>query len=499
MHPLIEVLKKRGLNPVGDLPGDLTFESVWESSAECGPGSIFVAIAGFKTDGHKFLADAAKRGALAAVVSREVSAPQGMVLIRVDDTRRAVGPLAHAVAGDPSRSMDVVGVTGTNGKTTTVYLMEEIFKAAGRNPGILGTIVNRWNGREVVADETTPSASRLASRFRQMKEDAVDSVAMEVSSHAIDQRRIDGIRFRGMALTNVTQDHLDYHKTMEAYAAVKMSIFERMIEDSPGALGVVNLDDPTGAKLAARMPRKNLISYSVKDSGADLQIEKLLFTDGLTRMEWAYRGTRFSVQTSLPCSFNLSNCLAGAGLGLACDLPLEAVVRGIAEFRGAPGRFEMIPGLPGVNVVVDYAHTPDALTQLLTNARGYAPKRLVAVFGCGGDRDRTKRPKMGRTAAELADEVVITSDNPRMEEPTAIVDEIVTGVLEVPPPRARHHIILDRREAIEFALKLAAEGDAVVIAGKGHEDYQILGKTKIHFDDREVAREAIANMAGTVA
>jgi len=455
-----------------------------------------VAIPGFKADGHDYLPDAARRGAVAALVTRELSAELRsslgtLHLVQVDDARPAAGPVAQLVAGEPSHQMDVVGVTGTNGKTTTVFLMEAILRAAGKNPGIMGTVLTRWAGREVVAKETTPSGPSIARQMAQMKADGVDSLAFEVSSHAIDQHRVDGIRFRAMALTNVTQDHLDYHKTMEAYAAVKMSIFERMRDENAEAIGVVNLDDPTGRQLALRLPEKNRLTYGTSLSEADLHAESISLHDDGISIDANFRGRKFLIHSPMHGRFNASNCLTATGLALALGIPIEAIVKGCGVFRGAPGRFEMVEGLPGVKVIVDYAHTPDALIKLLENARGLTRHRLVAIFGCGGDRDRTKRPLMGKAAWEIADEAIITSDNPRTEDPQYIIQEVIGGIPWKESSGRPFRVIPDRREAIGSAIATAHEGDVIVVAGKGHEDYQIIGTTKTHFDDREVAREFI--------
>ncbi len=494
MEQLVPFLQRRGSNPRGKIPSDLPITDVTEVSSECRAGSIFVAIKGFKTDGHRYIEDAAWRGARIAVVTDlPVPVPSGMSIVRVDDTRNIAGPLAQWVYGDPSGKMDVVGVTGTNGKTTSVFLMEAIFRATGRNPGIMGTVVNRWAGKQEVAQETTPSGPKIARQLATMLKDGVDSVAFEVSSHAIDQRRVDGIRFRAMALTNVTQDHLDYHKTMEEYAAVKMSIFDRMRDENPDAVGVVNVDDETGRKLAAKLPAKNRLTYAVENKEADLRAETIEFRDDGMDLILNFQGHRHPIATPMHGTFNAMNCLTATGLSLALGLDWKGITEGCRIFRGAPGRFEVIGGLPGVKVVVDYAHTPDALTKLLQNARrSLTRNRLIAVFGCGGDRDKTKRPLMGATAAQLADELFITSDNPRTEVPEQILDQIVAGIPKSGSVSSQHvHVIEDRRDAIESAIRSAKEGDAVVIAGKGHEDYQIVGTTKHHFDDREVAKEMI--------
>lgn len=497
MKKLIKILTDRGLKPKGKVAKGLKVDHVTDVSSRCRKGSMFVAIKGFKADGHEYLEDAASRGCKIALVSEEdITAPKGMSLIHVEDTRRALGPLAHEVAGAPTRAMDVVGVTGTNGKTTTVYLMEAILRAAGRSPGMIGTIVNRWADYEAPSDETTPSAAQLAEKFAQMRSAGADSAAIEVSSHAIDQRRADGIFFRAVGLTNVTQDHLDYHNTMEDYAATKMQLFEQMREENPEAVAVINLDDPTGQKIARLADPEYRLTYAIRAAGADLQAETILFHDEGMRLNISFKGRKFAINSPMPCYYNASNLLTATGLSLALGLEPEVINEGCQGFRGAPGRFEMIDAQPGVKVIVDYAHTPDAFAQVLLNARGFARKRLIVVFGCGGDRDKGKRPKMGKTAGELAHEIILTNDNPRTEEPKRIIDDIIAGIGNGEKPKRPHRVILDRQAAIRVALENACEGDAVVIAGKGHEDYQIIGAEKSHFDDRETVRAIIEELHG---
>ncbi len=505
VHNLKKTLISAGFDPVGQSPPEIVDDSiiddVSEDSRQCGPKTVFVAIDGNEADGHKFLADAARGGSPVALVTRMPdSAPDSMALIQVPDTRRAIGPLAHELHGNPSRAMTLLGVTGTNGKTTTVYLLEAILRAAGRAPGIMTTIVTRWGASETASAETTPSGAKIARSLAEMRSAGVGAVAMEVSSHAIDQHRVDGVHFAAVGLTNVTQDHLDYHGTMEAYAATKAAIFASMRRENPSAVGVINLDDEAGRRIARQLPEANLLTYSAEDPKASLYLRKLEFVDAGLELDVVYRRAdgetiELTLTSPMHCRFNAMNILTAAGLALAAGVEPEAIRLGIADCRGAPGRFEMIDAAPGVRVIVDYAHTPDAVSQLLTNARAFARERLIAVVGCGGDRDAAKRPIMGRVAAELSDHVIVTNDNPRTEDPEAIARQIVAGITEAAGGAGDYRVVLDRRQAIAEAIGRARKGDVVVIAGKGHEDYQILGKRRIHFDDREVAREVIAALA----
>ena len=499
MIDLVETIKARGLDPEGFVSPDLELDNATEVSGQCDSKSVFVAIKGHRTDGHKFLKDAAEHGARVAIVTElPAEIPTGMHLLKVGDSRVALGPLAQSLAGDPSHFLTVAGVTGTNGKTTTAFLLESIFRAAGRRAGLLSTVVNRWAGHEEVAGETTASGSVLARRFTRMREAGVEAVAMEVSSHAIDQRRTDGIRFRAMGLTNVTQDHLDYHDTMEDYAATKASIFVRMYEDSRDAVGVVNMGDPIGVQIAELLDPGLRLTYTELSSGADLSTENMVLSHAGIQLDLDYHGSPIQIDSPMLGRFNAMNCLCATGIALAAGVDEGAIVEGLKRFPGAPGRFEIVEGLPGVKVIVDYAHTPDAVEKLLQNARTFVKNRLIAIVGCGGDRDRTKRPLMGRTAADIAEYVIITSDNPRTEKPEAITDEIMTGIEDHEVSDGRVRVILDRSDAILEAIADAEEGDVIVIAGKGHEDYQIIGEEKIHFDDREVAREAISARVSSV-
>jgi len=477
---------------LGDTP-DWPIRAVTDNSKACNAETLFVAIRGQKADGHDFLAEAAERGARVALVSQsDAPAPPGLRLLTVANTRRALALAAQCLAGDPTREMLVLAVTGTNGKTTVTYLLEAIFRAAGLKPGVIGTISYRWDGHDEPAPQTTPSPLELADRLARMKADGVGAVAIEVSSHAIDQCRADGIHFRAAALTNLTQDHLDYHATMDAYGRAKERLFSEMLADCPGAVAVLNLDDAAGRRFVQTNRAARTMGYSLYHPEAELLVQSIFFHAGGMRLDAAYQGRPLAIESPMHGLFNAVNCLTAAGLALAAELPLEAIQAGCAAMPGAPGRFEFIQAGQSFPVIVDYAHTPDSLTQALLYARGFARRHLIAVIGCGGDRDPGKRPLMGRAAARLADEVIVTNDNPRTEEPTAIAEAIVEGIKQGAGAGLQWHVQLDRREAIRQAIARATADDAVIIAGKGHEDYQILGTTKHHFDDREEARAAAA-------
>ncbi len=495
MPPLDALLRELNIKTLSPVPAGLDIERVVDNSREAGADALFVAIPGVKADGHAFLADAASRGAkMALVTDAKAVAPSGMKLVRIEQPRRAIALLAERLAGDPSRAMTVIGVTGTNGKTTTTYLLESIFRAAGLRAGVLGTITYRWDSDtgqiSEVADNTTPSPVVISNTLAKMRAAGVRGVAMEVSSHALDQQRADGIHFASAGFTNLTQDHLDYHKSMEAYQKSKERLFAELIEE--GGTVVLNADDAAGRHYAGVARAKNILRYSLVQPKAEIFVRKVQLRPPGMIMDVLAMGKPLRLETPMPGFYNAQNCLLAAGLALSVGIEPAAIQQGIKTMTGAPGRFEFVNAGQPFPVIVDYAHTPDALLQVLLQARGFAHRRLIAVFGCGGDRDPGKRPLMGRAAARLADEIIITNDNPRTEEPAKIAAAIVEGINQAPmADTIKWEIELDRRAAIRKAIARAETKDAIVIAGKGHEDYQIFGREKTHFDDREEARAAV--------
>jgi UDP-N-acetylmuramoyl-L-alanyl-D-glutamate--2,6-diaminopimelate ligase len=457
-------------------------------SREVGPGDLFVCVRGFKTDGRQYLPDAAQRGAAAALLERPAQADCGIPTLVVPSAREAMARAATAFYGYPSRELALVGVTGTNGKTTTTYLVESICRVAGWKTGIIGTVGCRIGSEPLPAERTTPEAPDLQGLLRQMVNAGVRSAAMEVSSHALSLQRTLGCEFDVGVFTNLTQDHFDFHRDIEDYFAAKSMLFQSYPRAS-GKLftAVINGDDPYGRRLAA-MAAGCVVTYGVS-SECDLRATDIDATARSLCFTLAAGGERHHVRMRLGGLFNVANALAAAGAARALGLDWPAVARGLGEATGVPGRFESVEAGQDYAVIVDYAHSPDGLENLLRSARALSPRRLLVVFGCGGDRDRTKRPLMGGIAARLADRIFITSDNPRSEEPAAILEEILAGV----PERARPATSLDadRRASIHAAVAEAKPGDVVLIAGKGHETYQIFATETIHFDDREVAREAI--------
>lgn len=497
MTTLSVLLRETNLMPEGlqHEDGDAPIAAVTDRAQACSAETLFVAIRGTKIDGHDLLGEAAARGARVALVSRrDVRAPAGMRLMYTPNTRHALAVISQHLAGNPTRGMKVVGVTGTKGKTTVSYLLEAIFAKAGLVSGVLGTVNYRWAGKVAVdvAPQTTPSPMELASYFAQMKADGVQVVAMEVSSHAIDQGRADGIFFQAAALTNLTRDHLDYHQTIEEYVKAKERLFTEVLPANPKGIAVLNLDDESGRRFKQSTRAAQTLGFSLFRDAADLRVEQINFMYSGLKIETRYQGRPLTLCSPMRGLFNVQNCLTAAALALAIGIPEEAVQAGLASTHGAPGRFEPVMAGQAFPVIVDYAHTPDSLLQVLLTARGMARRRLIVVFGAGGDRDPGKRPLMGQAAARLADEVIITNDNPRTEDPKKIAEAVAEGVAQAAGFGLRWKIELDRRAAIRHAIGMATEEDAVVIAGKGHENYQILGTTKIHFDDREEARAALA-------
>jgi UDP-N-acetylmuramoyl-L-alanyl-D-glutamate--2,6-diaminopimelate ligase len=452
------------------------------------PGQVFVALKGGHADGAVFAQQALDRGAMAIVA--EAPAPPDLAprWTRVTDARLALALLAAECAGHPSQRMQVVGITGTNGKTTTAFLVASIFEAARIRCGLIGTVGNRIGGEMRDAAHTTPEAPDLQDLLREMLDKGCGACAMEVSSHALALRRADGMRFAAGVFTNLTRDHLDFHADMEAYFLAKRRLFEMLPRDAPS---LINLDDPRGAALVDMAGRP--VTYAI-NRPADITPGALSFSlQGLAFDVRTPRGT-LHITSSLVGRPNVYNILAAVATGTALGLSFDEIERGIASLDGVPGRFQVVSAAPaGVTVVVDYAHTDDALRNLLETARPLADGRLITVFGCGGDRDRTKRPLMGAVAGRLSDLIIVTSDNPRSEDPARIIEEILRGI--TPDTRRdtaqRLMTVPDRHDAIRTAIDLARPGDLVLIAGKGHEKYQVIGSQVLPFDDVAVARDAL--------
>ncbi len=451
------------------------------------PETLFVALRGVHADGHRFLEEALAKGATALVVEECSPALQqraqqaGCTVVQVPNSRQAFALLASAYYGHPGRCLRLVGITGTNGKTTTSYIIESILQAAGKAVGVIGTINYRLGAQHLPASHTTPDALQLHELLAQMVQANLDYTVMEVSSHALDQQRVWGCRFEAAVFTNLSRDHYDYHGTAEAYFAAKARLFQ----DLPAVWHIINLDDPYGQRLL-HMSRARLLTYGLE---GEATLKPSAVQHGLVGIRFTLSTTKGQLEIVSPLvgRHNVYNLLAGIAVAIAFDIDAGAITQGIAQLQRVPGRLERVDGGQDFAVFVDYAHTPDALEQVLQLVRAETPGRLVTVFGCGGDRDPGKRPLMGLVATGLSDYTIITSDNPRTEDPQRIIDAIVTGV-----ERSGDYITIpDRQEAIEHAIAVAQPWDTIVIAGKGHEDYQILGQTRRHFDDREVAQAAL--------
>jgi UDP-N-acetylmuramoyl-L-alanyl-D-glutamate--2,6-diaminopimelate ligase len=450
------------------------------------PGQIFVALKGQHADGTAFALRAIERGAV-AVVSEQPAPPDVHVpWSMVEDARLALAILAATFHRDPSREMRVVGITGTNGKTTTAYLLASIFEAAGVRCGLLGTVAYKIGDQVHEATRTTPEAPEVQALLRQMVDEHCGACAMEVSSHALSLRRVDGMTFAAAVFTNLTRDHLDFHADMDDYFRAKRRLFEMLPRDAPSLL---NVDDPRGPSLIEVGGRP--LTYAITRP-ADITPGPLSFS--LAGLSFDVRTPRgvLHVQSKLVGRPNVYNILAAVSTATALDIPFDAIERGLQSLDGVPGRFQVVSN-DEVTVVVDYAHTDDALRNLLETARPLANGRLITVFGAGGDRDRTKRPLMGAVAGRLSDVIVITSDNPRSEDPTRIIDEVRRGITPDTRRDSQQRVLtlVDRRAAIAKAIELAAPGDVVLIAGKGHEKYQVIGDAVLPFDDVAVAREAL--------
>ncbi|MCM1981911.1 UDP-N-acetylmuramoyl-L-alanyl-D-glutamate--2,6-diaminopimelate ligase [Lyngbya confervoides] len=471
-------------------PGlDQTVTGLSTNSFNCQAGDLFLGMPGTRVDGGDFWASALEQGAIAALVSASVKLPENgdACVIPMTDMGRVCGEVANRFHDRPSRKLQMVGVTGTNGKTTTTHLIDYLLQQANAPSALLGTLYARWPGYQATATHTTPFAVELQAQLAQAVKAGCQFGVMEVSSHALDQGRVQGCEFAVAVFTNLTQDHLDYHLDLDHYFEAKARLF------SPAYLrgrAIINGDDPYGQTLIARLDRSLVWTYSTQSKEADLHCTQLTYhPDGVEGTLHTPQGD-LDFRCPLVGEFNVANLLAAVGAVLALDLPLEGIGAALPHFEGVPGRMQQIKGSPGqdIGVIVDYAHTPDSLENLLRAARPFVQGKMICVFGCGGDRDRTKRPLMGGIAARLADQVVVTSDNPRTEDPQMILNDILSGI----PESVTALVEVDRRRAIQRAIDQAQPGDTVLIAGKGHEDYQILGTEKIHFDDREEALAALA-------
>lgn len=483
---------------------DAPVRAIVTDSRAAGDGDVFVCLPGYRTEGgetradrHDFAADAATHGARVFVVERPIAAPADATVVRVADCWDAVARMACELHDHPSRQLTVIGVTGTSGKTSTTYYIESVLRAAQIPTACLGTIEYRFGDEVIPAIQTTPEAPQLQQLLRTAVDRGMRAVVMEVSSHALELRRVAGVDFDVAVFTNISQDHLNFHPDMDHYLRAKARLFEALGSGGKPGIAVVNVDDPRSEHIIA-VNRGALLTYGMSPQA---QVRATDIQSDLT-------GTRFTVDLSstsheppatshrtirLPHlgDYQVYNALAAFSVGTALGHDVDSIVAGLEQAPAIPGRFELVDCGQDFRVAVDYAHKPDALERLLRSGRSLRPRRLITVIGCGGDRDRQKRPLMGRIAVEQSDIAIITSDNPRTEEPLAIIDEIIAGARQAPDAEERLRIEPDRARAIAMAIELAGRDDLVLIAGKGHETYQILGTRRIHFDDREQVREAL--------
>lgn len=466
----------------------LSITGIQYDSRKVALGNLFVAIKGFQSDGHQYIRQALEQGAIAVMISDEAYCSNEYPWILVEDCRLALAQISSVFYGHPSEKLTLIGVTGTNGKTTTTNLICHIIEAQGEKTGLIGTIHNRIGDKVLEGSRTTPESLELQQMFAAMVDEGIHYAVMEVSSHALELHRVDCCDFDIAVFTNLTQDHLDYHVTMENYCRAKTILFQMLGKNGEKAglqkTAVINMDDPWAGHflVASNVPA---VTYSMhKDASWKAE-----------QVEVGAEGVRYSVdghpvQLHLTGNFNVYNSLAALAVGEALGFSLDSVIQALEQVNGIAGRFQTVKGARDFSVIVDYAHTPDGLENVISTAQAFAKGNVITVFGCGGDRDRTKRPLMGEVAAELSDYCVVTSDNPRTEDPEQILQDILPGVEKHMQPDT-YHVEVDRRKAIHYAVQMAQPGDVVLLAGKGHENYQDVNGVKHHFDDYEVAQEAI--------
>lgn len=477
---------------------DVSINAITDDSRTVSSSSLFVAVKGERVDGHEFI-PMAVRGGVVAVVSQQSVKGMLPASVRVDDTRKALGLLGGRFYGDPSLRMRMIGVTGTNGKTTTTYVCKALLEAMGRPVGLIGTVAYQLGERTIPATHTTPGALELQQLLAKMVAGGCPTAVMEVSSHALAQDRTSGCEYDVAIFSNLTQDHLDFHKTMEEYFQAKLKLFTGLKKGlKTNKRAIINSDDPFGHRIVERCPVP-VWTYGLKTK-ADLRAEAMRLSLQGTVFTAATPVGNFPIESRLVGEHNVYNVLAAIGVALHEGATPEQIQQAVTRVMNVPGRFERVIAGQPFTVAVDYAHTEDALVRLLTAAQALKTGRIITVFGCGGDRDRDKRPKMGAAAVRYSDVVILTSDNPRTEDPLSILEQVEVGVIEAlrERPHVQYRKVPDRRQAIEEAVREAQSADMVLIAGKGHEDYQIIGTKKVHFDDREVVRNAIERLGTRV-
>lgn len=475
-----------GAEALGDTT--VSISGITHDSREVSPGDLYVCIRGYQSDGHVFAGPAIQAGAVALAVEEYL--PLDIPQIKLADTRQMMGYLAAEVYGYPSRRLDLVGVTGTNGKTTVTHLIEQIARQSGKKTGLIGTLGSRIGDKEYPGQHTTPESTEIQQLMAEMVSQDVKLAVMEVSSHALDLGRVHGCIFNAGIFTNLTQDHLDYHSDMQEYLKAKSLLFTGMNGEKPGQFAVLNADDSSCDYLKAQthIAGCRVVTYGIEKE-ADYKAENIRLSDRGVAFTVDYKGKSAALFFSTPGKFSVYNVLAAVAWALESEYDCDTVIQALADIHGVPGRFQSIRKGQPFLVIVDYAHTPDGLENVLRTAREITAGKLITVFGCGGDRDRKKRPLMGEAASRYSDYLIVTSDNPRTEVPAKIIADILPGVSGVD-----FKVIQDRRSAIFEACSTAVLGDTVLIAGKGHEDYQIIGTEKSHFDDREEVATSLRSL-----
>jgi UDP-N-acetylmuramoyl-L-alanyl-D-glutamate--2,6-diaminopimelate ligase len=463
---------------------NISISNVTYDSREVKENDLFICIDGFSTDGHKYAKKAVQNGAGVIVCQKDLIGVENCTIIKVEDTRKAMAIISANFYGNPSQKLKLIGITGTNGKTTSTYMVKAVLEAAGYKVGLIGTIANYIGNKRLPAERTTPESLELHKLFSDMVKDGVDYCVMEVSSHSLSLSRVYGLLFNEGIFTNLTQDHLDFHNTFENYYSAKLELFK--ISNTL----IINGDDEYGRKIIEDTGREAL-TYGI-DKASDIRASDLKLHSRGINFLLECKNESVDIELPIPGKYNVYNALACAAVCLNEKLSLDLIKRGLETVQ-VPGRCEIVTKNYnlGFEVIVDYAHTPDGLENILTTAREFTEGRLISVFGCGGDRDKTKRPIMGKIGSELSDLAIITSDNPRSEEPLSIIKDILTGI-----HKDNYLVIENRREGIKGAMEIAVEGDVIVVAGKGHEDYQILKDKVLHFDEREVIDEIVKELFG---
>lgn len=483
----LETLLNYLLNYKMDNESNPEIVSIEMDSRAAGPGSLFVCIEGYTVDGHDYAPQAVENGAAAVLSQKPMPEVKSVPVIIVNDTKRAMAILANVFYDHPTSKLHLIGVTGTNGKTTTSHLIEQVFSEAGKRTGMIGTIDMKINGVSHKVANTTPESLFLQKAFKEMVDQDVEAAVMEVSSHALDLGRVRGCEYDIALFTNLTQDHLDYHKDMETYLRAKGMLFAQLgntYTDDKRKIAILNSDDPA-SKEFEKMTAAQVLTYGIEQK-SDIMAKDIKITGKGTTFTLITPGEERTVSLKLVGKFSVYNVLAAISATLMSGIPIDAIVKTMENVKGVPGRFETVDAGQNFTVIVDYAHTPDSLENALTTVKEFATGKIISVVGCGGDRDRTKRPLMAKIAATNSDVAIFTSDNPRTEDPAAILQDMENGVQD-----EKYVIYPDRKEAIQHAVEIADENDIILIAGKGHETYQIIGKEVLDFDDRKVAAEAI--------